>query len=212
MRIIAGKYRSRKLRTLGALELRPTSDPLRETLFNILGPGVQGSVFVDVFAGSGAVGIEALSRGADEIFFIESHRPAAEMIQQNLTSLGIAAGVLSLGAPRVEILATDAIRGLEMLVRRRVAADYVFLDPPYAEKEHYDRALEFLGAPRLLAPEGCVIVEHLIRDLAPRTGHLEPLRGLPQWILPDRLKALERVRVVEQGDAALSFYRLALAA
>jgi 16S rRNA (guanine966-N2)-methyltransferase len=212
MRVIAGKYRSRKLRTLQGLALRPTSDMLRETLFNVLGPAVEGSVFIDLFAGSGAVGIEALSRGADEIFFIENHAPAAAIIRKNLESLGIAAGTRAIGGPRVEILAVDALRGLETLVKRHVAADFIYLDPPYAEKEEYQRALEFLDGPHLLAPEGRVIVEHLVRDLAPPSGHLNHLMGLPQWILPERFGSLERVRVVEQGDSALSFYSLARAA
>ena len=212
MRVIAGKFRSRKLRTRRGNELRPTSDRLRETLFNILGAAVSGSVFVDVFAGSGAVGIEALSRGADEVFFIENHRAAAELIRKNLESLGIAAATRVIGGPRVEILMSEALPGMEMLVKRRVAADFVFLDPPYPEHRAYDDALEFLGAPHLLAPEGRAIIEHLVRDIAPPQGHLEPHSGLPQWILPERMGSLERVRVVEQGDSALSFYRLARAA
>lgn len=212
MRVVAGQYRSRRLRTLRGLALRPTSDRLRETLFDIFGPEIQGCVFVDVFAGSGAVGIEALSRGADEVFFIENHAPAARLIRQNLESLGIPAGTRSIGGPRVEILAVDALRGLASLEKRRIAADFVFLDPPYADKEEYDRVLEFLGRPHLLAPDGRVIVEHMARDVAPPKGHLEPLTGLPQWILPARIEALERVRIVEQGDTALSFYRLARAA
>jgi 16S rRNA (guanine966-N2)-methyltransferase len=212
MRVIAGKYRSRTLRTLHGLALRPTSDRLRETLFNILGPEVQGSVFVDSFAGSGAVGIEALSRGADEVFFIENHAPAAAVIRKNLESLGIPVGTRAIGGPRVEILSRDALPGLESLVNRRVVADFVYVDPPYPAKDEYDRVLELLGEPHLLAPEGCVVVEHLVRDLAPPSGHLEPLTGLPQWSLPERIESLERVRVVEQGDTALSFYRLARAA
>jgi 16S rRNA (guanine966-N2)-methyltransferase len=212
MRVIAGTYRSRTLRTLRGLQLRPTSDRLRETLFNILRPGVKGSVFVDAFAGSGAVGIEALSRGADEVFFIENHAPAAAMIRKNLDSLGVPVGTHAIGGSRVEIFSTDALRGLETLVKRHVAADFVYLDPPYQARDDYDEVLEFLGAPHLLASEGLVVVEHLVRDLAPPTGHLGPLTGLPQWTLPDQISGLERVRVVEQGDSALSFYRLARAA
>jgi 16S rRNA (guanine966-N2)-methyltransferase len=88
MRVIAGKYRSRKLRSLRGQALRPTSDRLRETLFNILGPLVEGATFLDLYAGTGAVGIEALSRGAREAIFIEQHAPAAALIRRNLDSLG----------------------------------------------------------------------------------------------------------------------------
>jgi 16S rRNA (guanine966-N2)-methyltransferase len=148
---------------------------------------VEGSIFVDVYAGTGAVGIEALSRGARQVHFIEEHTAAVTLIRGNLKSLGIGTGA--------DILAVDAVRGLEMLDARRVRAHFIFLDPPYAGKDEYARALDFLDGSLLLIPGGRVIVEH------------EKRRALPE-----RLTQLERVRVVEQGDAALSFYRLALAA
>ncbi len=187
MRVVGGTYRSRVLKSLRGQALRPTSDRLRETLFDILGPTVEGSVFVDVYAGTGAVGIEALSRGARQAIFIESHAAAVKLIRGNLTSLGIAS--------RADILAMDALRGLELLASRRVHAQFFFLDPPYAEEVEYERALDSLDRSPMLTPRGRVIVEH-------------PKRRA----LPDYLESLERVRVVEQGDAALSFYRLALAA
>src|SRR5712671_3824910 len=97
MRVIAGKYRSRPLRSLRGLDIRPTSDRLRETLFNVLTAAnpqaLEGSVWLDLFAGTGAVGIEAISRGAAMVYFVESSRPAGKLIQQNLQSLGIAEGV-----------------------------------------------------------------------------------------------------------------------
>ena len=86
MRIIAGKFRSRTLRSLKGQALRPTSDRLRETLFNVLGTAVSGTQFVDLFAGTGAVGIEAISRGAIDVLFVENHPPAAKLIRQNLHS------------------------------------------------------------------------------------------------------------------------------
>lgn len=191
MRVVAGKYGSRTIHTLRGLALRPTSDRLRETLFNILGPAVEGALFVDVYAGTGAVGIEALSRGADEVIFIEKHPAAVTLIRKNLASLEIQDGF--------EILAKDALRGLELLASRRfggaVQADFIFLDPSYADQPEYEGALEFLDRSHLLARQGRVIVEHA-RRLA----------------LPEHLTRLERVRLVEQGDTTLSFYRLALAA
>jgi len=190
MRIIAGIYRSRMLKSLKGLALRPTSDRLRETLFNVLGPGVRSSRFIDLFAGSGAVGIEALSRGASEVVFVEDHAGAAKLIRRNLESLGIREGAA--------ILAADALRGLEMLASRKKAndspCDYVFLDPPYAAAKDYVRVLKFLGSASLLAPAGVVIAEHR-----------------RSFELPDEAGALERYRVLKQGDAALSFYRRAAA-
>ena len=173
------------------LALRPSSDRLRETLFNILGAAVEGSVFVDVYAGTGAVGIEAISRGAREVIFIENHPAAVALIRSNLRALDITSGA--------EILVADAVRGMARLAIRPfgtpVHADFIFLDPPYARTEEYERGLDFLDRSSLLTPGGQVIVEHSKR-----------------MALPQRLAQLERARVVEQGDAALSFYRLAIAA
>ncbi len=205
MRVVAGKYRSRVLRSLRGLVLRPTSDRLRETLFNILGATIEGSVFVDVYAGSGAVGIEALSRGAKRVIFIENHAPAVRQIGRNLEALGINAVVSGPGAsakrawfgegPPVEILATDALVALEHLEARRVHAHFVFLDPPYEAVEEYARSINYLDSSTLLTPAGFAIVEH---------G-----RWLP---LPEGFTQLERVRLVEQGASCLSFYCLSLAA
>ena len=186
MRVIAGTYRSRVLKSLRGLKLRPTNDRLRETLFNVLGSSIEGACFVDVYAGTGAIGIEALSRGAAEVVFIEKHASAANLIRQNLESLGITSSAT--------LLAVDALRGFEMLRARQeaepeFAPDLFFLDPPYAEKKEYDRALRLLGVAPLLAPGGRVIVEHR-RD----------------FLLPETIGSLHRVRLLKQGDAALSFY------
>jgi 16S rRNA (guanine(966)-N(2))-methyltransferase RsmD len=187
VRVIAGKYRSRTLRSLKGQALRPTSDRLREALFNILGATIEDSIFLDLYAGTGAVGIEALSRGARGAIFIEQHAPAAALIRRNLESLGIGS--------KSEILGVEVLRGLERLEARHVHAQFVFLDPPYASTEEYEITLEFLGDSPIVAPGGRVIVEHLRKRA-----------------LPERFGELELTRVVEQGDAALSFYRLALAA
>jgi 16S rRNA (guanine(966)-N(2))-methyltransferase RsmD len=189
MRVIAGTYRSRVLKSLKGLALRPTSDKLRETLFNVLGSSVAGSRFIDLFAGTGAIGIEALSRGATEVVFVENHPPAAALIRRNLESLDIRSGAT--------VFAVDALRGLEKLASRQKSAGcgFVFLDPPYAAAKDYARVLEFLGSTNLLAPGGMVIAEHR-----------------RSFDLPEEVGALRRYRVLKQGDAALSFYRVALAA
>lgn len=186
MRVVAGIYRSRILKSLQGLALRPTSDRLRETLFNVLGPGVAGARFLDLFAGTGAIGIEALSRGAAEVVFIENHLPAVTLIRRNLASLGIGSGFT--------VISADALRGLGILASRKKGGkpgfDYVFLDPPYAAAEDYARVLRFLGPADLLASGGIVIAEHR-----------------RNFDLPKEAGALRRVRVLKQGDAALSFYR-----
>jgi 16S rRNA (guanine(966)-N(2))-methyltransferase RsmD len=187
MRVIAGEYRSRKLKGPGALRLRPTSDRLRETLFNVLGPSLEDSLFIDLFAGTGAVGIEAISRGARETIFVESNPKAARLIRENLNTLEIREGV--------ELIEAPAIRGLEKMTARHLLADFIFLDPPYEKTSEYLQVLEFLDASHLIAPRGFVIVEHYWKTE-----------------LPEFLTRLECTRQIEQGDAILSFYTLAAAA
>lgn len=182
MRVIAGKFKRRRLKTLGGAQLRPTSDPLRETLFNLLGASIVGSVFADLYAGSGAVGIEALSRGAAKVFFLESHPPAAGLIRGNLVTLGVFNGF--------EILSGDVVAGLERLGGRSVTLDVVFLDPPYAATGECERALAQLGKGKLLRPQARVVAEH-----SKRTP------------LPERVGCLLRERTLRQGDSALSFFR-----
>jgi 16S rRNA (guanine966-N2)-methyltransferase len=186
MRVIAGTYRSRILKSLKGVALRPTTDRLRETLFNVLGPNVSGARFLDLFAGTGAIGIEALSRGAAEVVFIENHAPAAKLIRQNLDSLDIRSGFT--------VLPVDVLRGLETLVAHPNGANagfhYIFLDPPYAAAADYARVLRFLGSTDLLASSGIVVAEHR------RSSDL-----------PEEAGSLRRVRILRQGDAALSFYR-----
>jgi 16S rRNA (guanine966-N2)-methyltransferase len=186
MRVIAGIYRSRILKSLKGLALRPTSDRLRETLFNVLGAGIQSSRFLDVFAGTGAVGIEALSRGARQVSFIENHAPSAALIRKNLAALKVHSSVT--------VICADAIRGLETLEAKvkagEAAYDYIFIDPPYAATADYSRVLQKVGVSELLGDRGIVTVEHR-----------------KTLDLPESFEALKRVRLLRQGDAALSFYR-----
>jgi len=146
MRVIAGEFRSRRIASLPGLETRPTPDRLRETLFNILAPVIEGSVFVDAYAGTGSVGIEAISRGAKLAVFIEKDREAVEVIKANLNSLGIKS--------RGRI-----IRGAASLHLASIDADIVFVDPPYAKETEYLTALDVIAA----KPPGLTIVQHSVR-------------------------------------------------
>jgi len=188
MRVIAGKYRSRQLRSFPGLDLRPTADRVRETLFNVLTAGnpsaLEGTVWFDLFAGTGAVGIEALSRGASMIHFAESSTRAAEIIKKNLTSLGITTGF--------QIINRDSIRGLRLLDSAKITADIVFLDPPYEMEKAYQQSLQALSRSHTLKPESIVIAEHQKK--------FDP---------GEAFESLRRYRKLEQGDAALSFYHLA---
>ncbi len=187
MRVIAGQYRSRPLRSLRGLDIRPTSDRLRETLFNVLTGGdpggLQGSVWLDLYAGTGAVGIEALSRGARIVYFVEESAKAAGLVRQNLRSL-------NLDIDSYEVLERDVLAGLRRLDSQAIACNFCFLDPPYRMHAAYDETLGFLSQSRLLQPSTVVIAEH--------DRKFDP---------PGQVGALQRYRKLEQGDAALSFYR-----
>ena len=170
------------------MDIRPTSDRLRETLFNVLTAGnvaaLEGSVWLDLFAGTGAVGIEALSRGAKEVFFVENSKPAAEMIRQNLKALGVVQGF--------HIHQEELPRAFWRMERERVTADVVFLDPPYHLKPAYANTLRALAESSLVWPMSLVIAEHE-----------------KQFDPGEEFGALRRFRHLVQGSAALSFYRLA---
>jgi 16S rRNA (guanine(966)-N(2))-methyltransferase RsmD len=193
MRIVAGKFRSRILKPVRDLELRPTSDRLRETLFNILGDAVTDSIFVDCFAGTGAVGIEALSRGARQVIFIEKHGARAGLIRANLLALDVNMSMARGAGSEVELTNTDARRGLTQLAERGVHADFIFMDPPYADIRQCLKLLERVGeqkiAERLLAPGGRIILEHAAWDK-----------------VPEDVGVVHRTRILKQGDSALSFF------
>jgi len=187
MRVIAGKYRSRPLRSLRGMDIRPTSDRLRETLFNVLTAGnpsaLEGSIWLDLFAGTGAVGIEALSRGAREVHFVEKSKLAAEAIRKNLQSLGIEEGF--------EILQEETPRAFWRMERQKVAADVVFLDPPYRMKSAYTETLHAMAESSVIWAMSVVVAEH--------EKKYDP---------GEEFGSLRRFRHLVQGDSALSFYRL----
>ena len=186
MRVIAGELRSRILAAPRGMKTRPTSDRLRETLFNILGPRVEGSRFADLYAGSGAVGIEAISRGALHVHFAENAEPAVAAIRENLKTLGISKNFM--------LHERTALGALERMKEQGSTQDLIFLDPPYEAANEYEQVLKLLGSAaheRLLAPNALVIAEHATRTpLAERYGHLH------------------RTRERKQGDATLSFYQI----
>ena len=128
MRVIGGEFRSRRLKSAPGLATRPTPDRLREALFNVLAPRIDGAVFVDCYAGTGSVGIEALSRGASRAVFIEKSRTAVDVIRENLATLGLEA--------RAEVFTGSVSKVLE-----RLEADIVFVDPPYDAPREYESTL-----------------------------------------------------------------------
>lgn len=185
MRVIAGQYRSRPLRSLRGLDLRPTSDRLRETLFDVLCGGnpsaLTGTTWLDLYAGTGAVGIEALSRGAAQVYFAESSKSAAELIAANLKSLRISSGY--------RIAKTETATALRQWESVGMVADYVFLDPPYRLHDEYAKSLSALADSKLLLESAVIVAEHEKR--------FDPGASFGK---------LQRYRKLERGDAALSFY------
>jgi 16S rRNA (guanine966-N2)-methyltransferase len=164
MRVIGGEFRSRRLITLPGLETRPTPDRLRETLFNVLVPVLPDAIFLDAYAGTGAVGIEALSRGAPRAIFVEKNRAAVEVIRENLTILGLES--------RAEVYT-----GKTLTVLERVTPNIVFLDPPYEKENEYESALTALGA----SGNKLVIAQHASRSpLEPEYGNLKRYRIIKQ--------------------------------
>ncbi len=179
MRVIAGGLKGRRLQAPTWDGLRPTSDKLRETLFNLLSPRISGARLLDGYAGTGAVGIEAISRGALEVTFVEHDRRAQALIAGNITHCGIAEGYAIIGSTvlhAIETLRDGPVRNV---------FDIVFLDPPYASDIH--DVLQAVGA--IVKEDGLVIVEHARRAQPPAAAG-----------------ALTRTREVRSGDSALAIY------
>ncbi len=237
MRIIAGEFRSRTLLAPRGDETRPTYDRLRETLFNILQPRIEGAHFLDLYAGSGANGLEALSRGAAEAVLVEQSAPALAAIRHNMTTLGLADRVRVEGVPVARWLANNSrtapsLSQAPSSSRQPAGFDLIFLDPPYGAADEYSATLSALGGPArdLLAPEALVIVEHRREahghppvppqrapspkakpaQRSPQPGRSQPSRAsAPVAPLAERYGALLRTRLLEQGEAALSFFAVA---
>ena len=174
MRVIGGRLGSRVLKSLPGLDTRPTPDRLRESLFNILSPRIEGALFVDAYAGTGAVGIEALSRGASRVVFLERAKGALSVLRENLKSLGV--------VQDAEVVAGKAAA---LLNKYAPSAQIVFLDPPYEQEREYLACMEILSE----APPELVIVQHPIR-----------------FTVGEQWPGLKQLRVVRQGDNALTFF------
>lgn len=182
MRVIAGKYRSQPLASPKGRDTRPTSDRLRETLFNIIAPQIQDAVFADLFAGTGAVGIEAISRGASQVYFAENAKIPLRTLRHNLDRLQI--------RDQAIVESAGAMPLLRRLLKEEIHLDLIFLDPPYKDQLAYETVLRFLAEQPILHVDATVVVEHSRRY------------GLPNLNIQ-----LQPYRRIEQGEAALTFFR-----
>lgn len=181
MRLIAGEYRGLKLATLRGKRMRPTADLVREAIFNIIGYDLSGLYVLDLFAGTGAMGLEALSRGAAFVVMVDQHAAAVNVIGRNLAACG--------NPQNAKVYRLDLRRGLKVFTRHGYLFDLVFLDPPYG-RGLSQRCLEQLGKGTLLNPPATVVSEHgVAEDLASTYG------------------CLRRLSVRCYGSTAVSFYR-----
>ncbi len=182
MRVIAGKYRSQQLASPKGRDTRPTSDRLRETLFNVIASHIQDAAFADLFAGTGAVGIEAISRGARRVYFAENAKIPLQTLRHNLDRLEIHDQAI------VEPAGTMPL--LRRLLKQEIQLDLIFLDPPYKDQVAYETVLRFLAEHSILHADAIVVVEHSRR-----------------FCLPNLSVQLQPYRRIEQGEAALTFFR-----
>ena len=181
MRIIGGLGRGRRLRSPKGGATRPTGDRVKQSLFDILAPRIEGCRFLDVFAGAGGIGLEALSRGAARVVLVDNNRAAVDAINENLAALK--------ADGHVQVFRQDARVALASLADAGVRFDVVYLDPPY-DSPLYEELLEQVGSTHLLQADGLVIAEHFHKR-----------------VLPETIGGLIRTRSVRIGDHMLSFYR-----
>jgi 16S rRNA (guanine966-N2)-methyltransferase len=185
VRIIAGKYRGRNLKSPPSLQVRPTSDRLRETLFNVIAPRIESSRFLDLCAGSGAVGIEALSRAASHVTFVDKSRKMCALVEANLD-------LCRVPEDETEVVQAEAADFLSRSLKQKdLPWNIVFFDPPYAMDNL--PVIELLGqnSEALLMEDGILVVEHHHKNS-----------------LPDELGSIIRSRILKQGDSALSFFSM----
>jgi len=182
MRIISGQAKGRRLRAPKGRELRPTADRVKEALFNILPHDLSGQRVLDLFAGTGNLSLEALSRGAEEAVLVDISRDAAQVIEENLRALKFAA--------KSHVLTAPVFKSMRMLAREKERFDLIFIDPPY-DKELVGETLKTIAAEGLLAESGVAVAEHSVREkVQERYGAL---------LLSDQRR---------YGDTILSFYAL----
>jgi len=183
MRIIAGEYKSRKIEPPAGVNIRPTSDRVKEALFNILGPRVIGKRVLDLFSGSGNLGIEALSRGAKSCVFVDNNQQCIRTIKSNLTSLGIEGNE--------NVVLKDALKFIKDPGGDEGVFDIIFVDPPYY-KDIVKNSLILLDNYNIISALTIVIAEHHRRDDVPQS---------------EELKKIELFRQERYGGTILSFYK-----
>ncbi|SFE41634.1 16S rRNA (guanine(966)-N(2))-methyltransferase RsmD [Alteribacillus iranensis] len=180
MRIISGDYKGRTIKAVPGMKTRPTSDKVKESLFNRIGPYFDGGAVLDLYAGTGNLGIEALSRGCDTCVFIDQSSQAVRVVKHNIKNLGI--------MKNTEVYRNDAKRALYIMGNRKRSFDLIFLDPPYA-KEQLSNIVEIIEEQNLLTEEGQIVCEH----------HSET-------VLPEDIQSFRKSQAVTYGDTGITIY------
>lgn len=183
MRVIAGRARGRRLKAPPGMDTRPITDMIKEALFNVLGDTVEGTCFLDLFAGSGSVGIEALSRGAAKAVFIDKSLASVEIIKENLANCGFSQGF--------EVYRNDIFKALDLLERRQMIFDLIYIDPPFTQEDLFDKVMYKLDKTNVLSECGIMII---------RTRRKKQL--------PSNLNSLDEYRVNDYGESTLHYYRI----
>lgn len=190
MKISGGQLKGRKI-PVGKLVskrgdsslLRPTSAKVREALFNILMKDIQTACFLDLFAGTGAVGFEAISRGAEKVFFVENNRFLVKAIDEHISKMDLTGKAFSYAEPALDFLKKASDSGMKF--------DIIFADPPYASEER-ERILSYIDRHDILTDSGCLIVEHASRTALP--GDMRSLRIVKRYRYGDTMLSLYRIR------------------
>lgn len=182
MRVISGTAKGRPLKAVPGMNTRPTTDKVKEAIFSIIGPYFDGGIVLDLFAGTGGLAIEALSRGMDRAILIDEDRKAIETIRDNVERVGFQS--------RVEIYRNDAMRALSAMARRGLRFDLVFLDPPYKMK-NMDETMLMMQEAGMLNEDAIVVVEHDAKH-----------------VYDGRIGRLVNTRRAEYGNIAVSVYRM----
>lgn len=182
MRVVSGSCKGKGLKAVPGNSTRPTTDKVKEAIFNMIGPYFDGGIGLDLFAGSGGLGIEALSRGLDKVIFVDRDVKAIQIIQENIHSCGL--------DEVVEVYRNDAQRAIKAITKRDITLDYIFLDPPYKHQQLV-KLLELINEHRLLTPSGAIVCEH--------SSNIE---------LPDKVGGFVKVKHEKYGIIAVTIYVL----
>lgn len=183
MRVIAGSAKGKKLLAPSGLDTRPITDRIKEALFNVLSWDIENALFLDLFAGSGSVGIEALSRGADQVSFVDKGNAAVRIIKENLENCGF--------KNKAEVLCLDVFKSLQYFQRQEHKFDIIYVDPPFTNEKIFDDFMAAIDNVAILREDGILII-----------------RTRRQKSMPDTLNTLQKYRCNHYGESTLHYYRL----